>query len=182
MKIKIWKTLQVGTFPSVKALTRAFVGSGTKLSPRARQIVTGEQYQLLVKPTKLKLVKVAVRELGFQKLARYETVFSKAKKQGLGLCPLETGPMLALNYLEQPLSDKVIIATESLALPTNDSKYLLSVRNGYGGKWCDVHYGCYWLSDFEGEAYCFSPDDVLIFCLSEKLRKKRTKQKDKKEG
>lgn len=50
----------------------------------------------------LKTVELNVRDLGFPEGATMPQLFKKATQLGLKLCPLELGPHLRMNYLDQP--------------------------------------------------------------------------------
>lgn len=50
----------------------------------------------------LKTVELTVRGLGFPEGATTAQIFKRAKEIGLDLCPLELGPHLRLQYLDQP--------------------------------------------------------------------------------
>lgn len=70
-------------------------------NPYAEQLLSSEHFT--VSPTKqlLRIVKITVKELGFQHGANLLELYDKAKSQGLDLCPLELGPFLRLRYLHQ---------------------------------------------------------------------------------
>lgn len=50
----------------------------------------------------LKTVELTVRDLGFAEGATTAQIFKRASEVGLDLCPLELGPHLRLQYLDQP--------------------------------------------------------------------------------
>ena len=48
------------------------------------------------------IVELTVRNLGFRRYAAIAEIHGRAGDLGLGLCPLELGPYLRLQYLDQP--------------------------------------------------------------------------------
>jgi len=59
----------------------------------------------------LETVQLTVRSLGFPEGATSDRLFHRARKVGLDLCPLEVGPYLRLQYLEQPPGPWIVIAS-----------------------------------------------------------------------
>ena len=51
---------------------------------------------------RLKTVELTIRDLGFSDGATMAQIFERASRLGLELCPLELGPHLRLQYLDQP--------------------------------------------------------------------------------
>src|SRR5262249_27729122 len=50
----------------------------------------------------LMTVELTIRDLGFARGATIAEIYARAAALGLGLCPLELGPHLRLQYLDQP--------------------------------------------------------------------------------
>ena len=62
-------------------------------------------------------VSFSVEQLGFPNGATLKEIYAKAKDLGLELCPAEVGPLLRLNYPDQPNGEYLRIAMETI----NDS-------------------------------------------------------------
>ena len=58
-----------------------------------------------------------MEQLGFPNGATLKEIYAKAKDLGLELCPAEVGPLLRLNYPDQPNGEYLRIAMETI----NDS-------------------------------------------------------------
>ncbi|MCA1040030.1 helicase [Bacillus infantis] len=50
----------------------------------------------------VKTIELTVASLGFQQGAPLDQIFQRAGELGLSLCPLELGPYIRLQYLDQP--------------------------------------------------------------------------------
>ncbi len=66
----------------------------------------------------IKLVKVSMKDLGLKDDTTGIDIYKKAVGQGLQLCPREVGPRLALQYMDQPNGDEVVVASEPIAGPS----------------------------------------------------------------
>ena len=58
--------------------------------------------RILIQSTTFRTVELTVSDLGFPDGATTAQDFKKASQLGLELCPLELGPYLRLEYLDQP--------------------------------------------------------------------------------
>lgn len=70
-------------------------------NPYAEQIFSSDYFTVSPSKQLLHIVKITVKELGFQNGATLLELYDKARSQGLDLCPLELGPFLRLQYLHQ---------------------------------------------------------------------------------
>ena len=112
-------------------------------------------------------VELAVRNLGFPRGATITELDVRAAALGLGLCPLELGPHLRLQYRDQPEgawgrpvrrhqapSGSITIASEQLSDDDDFPKgfYLRRIE------------GVLWLRGYRsGPAHIWAPDDHFIF-------------------
>ncbi len=111
----------------------------------------------------------AVRDLGFPQGATIAEIYTRAGALGLGVCPVELGPHLRLQYLDQPEgywgqpvrqhqapSGSITIASEAL---TDDDEfpkgfYLRRIK------------GVLWLRGYRsGPEHVWEPDDYFLFRL-----------------
>ena len=116
----------------------------------------------------LKTVELTVRNLGFPDGATMPQIFKRASELGLELCPLELGPHLRLEYLDQPEgysgnplqrhqapSGSITIASEILSEDDDFPKgfYLRQIN------------GVLWLRGYIADhLHVWNPDDHFIFC------------------
>jgi hypothetical protein len=118
-----FKTITLGTYPSVAALENAL----GDLSLRATSMM--EKVSVSRARTQVDLVTVSVRELGFRAGATLEAIVESGKRLGLEVCPAEVGPQLRLQYPNQPESDSLLIAMEPIvATPLVDGVPVPNVR------------------------------------------------------
>ncbi|MFD1848896.1 helicase [Oceanobacillus bengalensis] len=116
----------------------------------------------------LKIVELAIRDLGFPRGATMPQIYKRANELGLELCPLELGPHLRLAYLDQPEgysgkpslrheapSGSITIASDIISEDDNFPKGF------YLRKMSDV----LWLRGYIADhLHIWSPDDYFIFC------------------
>lgn len=111
------------------------------------------QFEISKVPVTLDLVKISPKDLGLDPETRPTVgqVYSAAKKLGLELCPMEAGPQLRMQYIEQPYGEWLHIAMEPItfeyengldrrimlfAVHNNGTLYLID-EDGKPGRWVD---------------------------------------------
>jgi hypothetical protein len=115
-------------------------------------------------------VELTVRDLGFPGGATIAAIYARAGVLGLGLCPLELGPDLRLQYRDQPEgawgqpvrrhqppSGALTIASAQLSADDAVPKgfYLRRIQ------------GVLWLRGYRcGPAHVWAPEDHFLFCQS----------------
>ena len=83
--------------------------------------------------TEVELVVLSVAQLGVEAEAEpLASVYQRARRIGLDLCPAEVGPQLRLDYRTQPLSEALDIAMEPVATYSGDLTVLTMVNFGSG--------------------------------------------------
>lgn len=121
----------------------------------------------------VRAVELKVRDLGFLEGATIPQLFKKANQVGLKLCPLELGPHLRLEYLDQPEGHSgnpswkhrapygsVTIASEILSEDVDFPKGFYLRRIG----------GVLWLRGYIADhLHVMGPDDHFVFCQNENL-------------
>ena len=112
-------------------------------------------------------VELTVRHLGCPRGATLPEIYARAGERGLGLCPLELGPHLRLQYRDQPEGSwgkpcrrhqapygSITIASEQLTEDDDFPKgfYLRRIK------------GVLWLRGYRsGPEHVWEPDDYFIF-------------------
>lgn len=122
----------------------------------------------------LKTVELTVRNLGFPNGATLPQIFRRANELGVDLCPLEAGPYIRLEYLEQPEGNtgnhsqqqapfgSITIASEIVNEDDDFPKgfYLRKIN------------GVLWLRGYLADyLHVWNPDDHFIFCQRTDLKK-----------
>ena len=114
MKFKTWKTIKLGTGLKTPAdFRRALKSSGCEVGRwGADAILDSPAFVVSLTEIQVKLVIISVAELGLhgekeswndRKLISFEEIYSCAQELNLGICSIEVGPQLRLQYLEQPV-------------------------------------------------------------------------------
>jgi hypothetical protein len=129
---QIWKTITVGGSKGVNAVRVAMETApcGIAIGDDADEILGRPAFPFIKTPVELDLVVLSVRELGFGDLASIHDIYARAVSLGFELCPAEVGPLLRLNYLDQPLSEFLHIAMKPVAKYNGE---LIDFTIGNGG-------------------------------------------------
>lgn len=138
------------------------------LNKFAEQLFANDKFIVSDKIYSVKTVELKVRDLGFPEGATIPQVYKKAKQLDLKLCPLELGPYLRLNYLDQPEGylgkpawknrspyGAVKVATEIFSNDVDFPKgfYLRKIE------------GVLWLRGYiADDLHVLDPNDHIIFC------------------
>jgi hypothetical protein len=137
------------------------------LNEHAERLFANDHFTTSATRYTVRTVELAVRDLGFPEGATSAAIYARAGALGLGICPLELGPHLRLQYLDQPEgywgkpirqhqapSDSITIASEPLTEDGDVPKgfYLRCIQ------------GMLWLRGYSsGSDHIWNPDDHLLF-------------------
>jgi hypothetical protein len=135
----IWTTITIGN-TSLDKLSQKLKDNGMKVSDWAADIMKQDAFTVAEQEERIDLVNVSVAELGFDKATCYDAICARAKERGLELCPPEVGPQLRLQYLDQPLSEWIVVAMEAIRGSVNGLS-VFSVGHDDGGLWLCGGYG-----------------------------------------
>lgn len=129
----VWKTVQVGTFASKRALYQALDDANCAIGDTAVQILIAPEFKLSGQAMKLDLVAISVNELGFGRdKAALKNIYARAQSLGFALAPPEVGPQLRLQYSEQPMGESLKIAMAPLRTRAGPSSIFTLVNGGAG--------------------------------------------------
>lgn len=116
----------------------------------------------------LETVELTVRALGFPNGATLPEIFKRAKELGLELCPLELGPYLRLQYLEQPEDSKGTLLSQHQAPSgsiTIASEVVSEDDDFPKGFYLRKINGMLWLRGYIADhQHVWNRDDHFIFC------------------
>lgn len=112
-RFKTWKTIALGTGLKMGAdFHRALISSGYKIGGwGTNAILDNSSFTVASRLTKVALVNVSVRDLGFYRKrgrvddilsATIDEIYNRAQEYELGICPIEVGPQLRSQYPDQP--------------------------------------------------------------------------------
>ena len=114
----IWKTITIGQYKGANAIRAAIDAASCPIAigDQADEILGPPAFPFSRAKVDVDLVVVSVAELGFgPDGASLRDIYARAGTFGLELCPPEVGPILRLNYLDQPLGDFLHIAMRPVA-------------------------------------------------------------------
>lgn len=169
-KFEVWKTIQLGTRTSGQLVEAIRHSEQFGIDEDFVEAFKAHPSLIVVckKVTNVGLVRVAVHELGVTATAPGDVipraqVYARAKKHGLGLCTLEMGLQLRLQFPEQDADSWPIIATKEV-IPLFDAKgrpwsALLSLVKCVNKQRQD----CLRLNVTAFQADTFSPNQEFVF-------------------
>jgi len=85
------------------------------ISDYSQDMLRSKDFTTLKNPETINLVRLKVRDLGFENGATTDKIYRRAEEFGLELCPAEVGPNLRLQYADQPLGEWFYIAMKQIA-------------------------------------------------------------------
>lgn len=94
------RIIQIGGLTK-QQLLKKLGEQGVLINELGLKLFEDERFVASTHVKEIKLVEVTVQELGYKSGAKLEQIFGQACQKGLELCPLETGPYLRLQYLDQ---------------------------------------------------------------------------------
>ena len=131
--VSVWKTITIGTFANVFALSTALDAVGCGIGNSAGEILARPTFTLRGAKTNVELFTVSAAELGFKTdTASLADIFARAKQLGFGLAAAEVGPQLRLQYFDQPIGEFLIIGMEPIRTWTG-APIILNLANGGAG-------------------------------------------------
>ena len=160
------RTVQIGGQTKAELLER-LAQNGVAINEAGRVLFTSDHFITSDERRYLRTVELCVRNLGFPQGATTSDVYTSAMRLGLRLCPLELGPHLRLQFLDQPESflgqpvwqhrappGSIIVASEILSKEDDFPKgfYLRRIE------------GTLWLRGYwSGHDHICDPADRFVF-------------------
>ena len=115
--IQIWRRIKIGIgLKTVDDFRKAFGINGLHLDNGAIHVLDNEAFTVAEQEIEVDLVRMAVRDLGFNETKPYDLVCSRALELGLELCPAEIGPQLRLQYLDQRKDGHLLVAMQPIIM------------------------------------------------------------------
>ena len=163
----ISRAVQIGGETKSELLAR-LARNGVELNEAARVLLASDKFITSDARKQLSTVELRVRNLGFPLGATTSDLYTSAMRLGLHLCPVELGPHLRLQFLDQPEGflgqpvwqhrappGSIIIASEILSEDDDFPKgfYLRRIE------------GTLWLRGYwSGNQHICDPEDRFVFC------------------
>lgn len=97
-------TITLGSHASGADLLNTLIQKNARVSRWSTQALENPDFPVVAAEITVDIVVVSMLELGFAEgeLATLNTIYDRAKQIGLETCPVETGPQLRLQFLDQP--------------------------------------------------------------------------------
>ena len=141
-----------------------------QLNQAADSLFKDERFITLSQPTTMEVVCLSVADLGFADGARYEQLTARAHESRLSECPLELGPHLRLQFLDQAEGASPAVASRHCAPPgaiTIASAPLDGTDETPKGFYLRRIAGVLWLRGFwSGPDHLWNSGDYFVFVRS----------------
>jgi len=115
---KIWKTIAIGFGPRTgQAFCRCLRESDFVITHRAESMLKSPDFKVVCRKMCVDLVRVRVRDLGFECDVQRDKVLAMARKFGLfslNVSLSEVAPHLRLQYLDQPNGEQLLFDMEPI--------------------------------------------------------------------
>lgn len=162
----ITRTVVVGGMTKAELL-EALQRHAIAMNESGERLFASDHFTTAAARSAVTTVELTVRDLGFPRGATIAAIYGSAAARGLGLCPLELGPHLRLQYRDQPEGawdqpvrrhqapfGSITIASEQL---TDDDAFPK-------GFYLRRIHGVLWLRGYHsGPEHVWEPDDHFIF-------------------
>ena len=150
---KSWKTIKCDArLESVENFQGLYENSRCFLTKSVIKVFRRLSFDTQTK--EVDLVKVSVEDLGFDGKVSRRDIYRRAEELGLRLCLDGDGPRLRLQYLDQPYSEKFVIAMKPV-VDAAEHLYLFGLERNDEGLWLVSHTG-------NSESF-WMPDDEFVF-------------------
>ena len=143
---------------------------GVQLNRAADRLFEDGRFVLLGQSRLVEIAAVSVAELGFPQGATYGQLTARALESGMVECPLELGPHLRLQFLDQPEGSVGQPATRhrapsgaiTVASPALDDRE--DTPKGFYLRRID---GALWLRGYwSWSGHVWTPEDLLVFAVA----------------
>jgi len=163
----IRRVVHVGDATKAELLSRLQT-AGVQLNPFAQALFANPRFVTALTPSSLPTVEISVGDLDLPEGGTYDLVFQRALSLGLSPCPLEVGPCLRLQLLDQsddPLGQpsshgrappgSITVASQPISDNDDEPRGFYLRRVG----------GVLWLRGYRSwSGHILSPEDRLVFC------------------
>ncbi len=115
-KPQIWKhiTLGIGHKTANDFRLKILYQKNGCIRKGAYEIIDNSEFTVSKESKVISLVKISVKELGFNEKTTYKLIKEKALSLGLSLCPPEVGPQLRIQYSNQRKKEYLSIGMEEV--------------------------------------------------------------------
>jgi hypothetical protein len=131
--VPVWKRIATGVFPDTFALRTALDAAGCGIGATTEEALARPTFTLSAGRTDVELLAVSPAELGFHtETASLGQIYARAQQLGFELAAAEIGPLLRLQYFDQPIGEFLIIGMEPIETWKGEP-VIFTVANGGAG-------------------------------------------------
>ena len=154
LEFATWRTMVLNMHENGEVLRQTLAAANCRISNWANEVL--RRLPTRVQPLQMDVaaVIVSVGELGFPGGALQEEVYSRAMALGLELCPPEMGPLLRIQYLDQPPAEWLLIGMRPVT-DRSERSSIFVVEHVYSALWIDAIYGSDMLRCSPGYRFVF---------------------------
>lgn len=156
----VWRMITIGG-SSKDALLEEMEKKDVYVSDWAKELLDNGEFTIGEKKEEINLVRLSVKDLGFDNGATTDQIYQAAEKFGLELCPAETGPQLRLQLTDQATSDYFWVGMKQITDRDGNPHVFRLDRDGDGRLRLDASYA--------GPAWRWDAGVRFVFRLRKKL-------------
>lgn len=160
------RVILIGGVSKTELLAR-LKAAAVQLNDLARALFEDPRFTALPAPSRVETVEIAIADLGLPTGGTFAAILERATALGLAACPLESGPHLRLQYLDQP--EGPLAASHNRAPPgslTVVSKPFAADEDTPQGFYLRRASGSLWLRGYRSwPGHLWSPEDRLVFSV-----------------
>ena len=105
-----------------------------QINSYAQSMLNSKDFTTAKKAEPTDLVRLKVRDFGFNGNPTTDEIYAKAKQLGLELCPAEVGPQYRLQYTDQPTNEYLYIGMKQIA-DSNGDPDVFELKRGDAELW-----------------------------------------------
>ncbi len=139
---------------TAKELEKEMKDANINISDYAQDMLRSKDFIVSKNPEQIALVRLRVKDLGFDTYATTEQLYKRAEELGLELCPAEVGPHYRLKYTDQPLGEWFYVGMKQISSRGTAPSVFSLVRRD-DGLWLD--------DDWARPADEWGPADGFLF-------------------
>ena len=125
------ETIEIGG-KTKEELQKELKDQNIKISMYAQDMMDNPDFTTAKKTEQADLVRLKVKDLGFDRSATTEEIYNRAEELGLELCPAEVGPQYRLQYIDQPQEEWLYIGMKQVNDSDGNPGVFDLVRGGDG--------------------------------------------------
>lgn len=167
----ITRTIEIGGLTKLQLIQKLQQHS-ISLNEYAERLLSNDKFTTSKTKYTLKTVELSIRNLGFPEGATMPQIFKRASELGLDLCPLEVGPHLRLDYLNQSEGNTGNLSQQQAPSGsiTIASKIVNEDDDFPKGFYLRKIDGALWLRGYIADyLHVWNTDDHFIFCQRKDL-------------